>query len=172
MGFLDNIGKAISDVGQTTIQKGKDIADVAKYNSLINDEEKKITSLYEQIGRRYVEEFGEKPAESMAEYLEALKTSKNTIAEYQQKLKDLKGISICPTCGAEVPNGSSFCAACGTKMAAPSVEPAKSGKVCSKCGAIVSEGNKFCTSCGQPMEQEASSSNEEKTTANEEKVTE
>lgn len=159
MGFLDNISKTISDVGQSTIQKGKDIADVAKYNSLINEEEKRITGIYEQIGKRYVEEFGETPAEAFTEHMDALKTSKDKIADYQQKLKDLKGISICPACGAEVPNGSLFCAACGTKMVTPSVVPAENGKVCSKCGAIVSEGSKFCTSCGQPVEQAAAESN-------------
>ena len=46
MSFFDNIGKTISDVSQGAIQKGKGMADVVKFNSLISEEEKKINGLF------------------------------------------------------------------------------------------------------------------------------
>lgn len=151
MSFFDNISKTISDVGQSTIQKGKEIADVAKYNSLISDEEKKITGIYEQIGKHYVEVYGDSPENSFVEYMDALKASNNLIKEYQEKLKDLRGVSNCPTCGAEVPNGSLFCSSCGTKMMT-SVNNASSEEVhCTVCGAVIPSGSKFCTSCGKSV---------------------
>lgn len=116
MGFFDNIGKTLSEASQGAIQKGKEMADVAKFNSLISDEEKKITKIYQQIGEKYVEEYADSPAEGFKEFLDAINVSNEKIAEYQQKLKEVKGVSKCPSCGAEVPNGSMFCATCGTKI--------------------------------------------------------
>lgn len=47
----NKVGKKITDVGQGTIQKTKNMADVAKLNSVISEEEQKIKSTYEQIGQ-------------------------------------------------------------------------------------------------------------------------
>ncbi len=160
MAFLDNIGKKISDVSQSTIQKSKELADSAKYKSLISDEEKKITNTHTQMGKLYAELHADAPEEAFAGFMEALKASKEKIEEYEQKLIELKGVSRCPSCGAEVPNGSLFCATCGTKMAQPSVEvpseevqseAAPAVMYCTSCGAVVPNGSKFCTVCGHPM---------------------
>ena len=53
MGFLENLGKGISDFSQSTIQKGKDVANVAKFSRLISDEERAMSKLFEQLGRKY-----------------------------------------------------------------------------------------------------------------------
>jgi hypothetical protein len=42
MSFLNNLGQKISDVSQTTIKKTKDLADTAKLNLNISEEERKI----------------------------------------------------------------------------------------------------------------------------------
>ena len=56
----------------------------------------------------------------------------------------------CTHCGAEVPDGSRFCAACGEPVSVPVAPPAAS-RLCPQCGAAVDEGSRFCTVCGQPM---------------------
>jgi len=154
MGFLDNMTKTISDAGQGAIKKGKEMADVAKFNSLIADEEKKVTGIYEQIGRRYVEVCGDSPVEAVAALLDALKASNAKIEEYRNSLLELKGVSNCPNCGAEVPNNSLFCAVCGNKMAEPANEAAEGAEDvlhCVACGAVIAQGSRFCTTCGKPV---------------------
>ena len=42
MSFFNNLGQKISDVSQTTIKKTKDLADTAKLNLNISEEERKI----------------------------------------------------------------------------------------------------------------------------------
>lgn len=153
MGFFDNIGKTISDASQGAIQKGKEMADVAKYNSLISDEEKKASSIYEQLGRKYVEVKGDSPDDIFKEYVDALNVSNGKVKEYQEKLVELKGVSKCPSCGAEVPNGSMFCAVCGTKITVESKQVEMDVKKCSACGAVIPNGSKFCTSCGKAAEE-------------------
>ena len=154
MSFFDNIGKTISDVSQGAIQKGKGMADVVKFNSLISEEEKKINGLYQEIGKKYVEQYGAAPAEDLKEYVDQVYASKEKIAEYQEKVTELKGITRCPSCGAEVPNGAAFCSVCGAKMEEKPANPAEPADTlhCTSCGAVISPGSKFCTSCGKPVE--------------------
>ena len=172
MAFFDDISKKITDVSQTTIQKGKGMAETAKYNSLISDEEKKIAAIYGQIGKLYAEVHGEAPEESFVEYINLLKDSKSKVEEYQNKITELRGVTKCPLCGADVANGTLFCVSCGTKVATPVVPPvtpvvtpvipvatpvtpvnnvAVEASFCAECGAAIPAGCRFCTSCGTPV---------------------
>ena len=151
MALFDNISKKISDAGQITIQKTKNIAEVAKINSMISDEEKRISSFYEQIGKQYLSRYGENPEEAFKELVEAVKQAESKIKEYQSTLQELKGVSRCPKCGAEVPSDSLFCPTRGTKMQ-DSEAAAPEEKHCTQCGAVIVPGNKFCTSCGKQVE--------------------
>lgn len=150
MGFLDDISNTISDFSQGAIQKGKDFADVAKYNSMISDEQKKIRETYAQIGRIYYEQFRNAPAEQLRSYIEQVNASNAKLAEYHQKVKELKGVTKCPSCGAEVANGAQFCPGCGLNVAADKAS-SDGKKHCAACGAAIAPGNKFCTSCGRPV---------------------
>jgi len=51
--------------------------------------------------------------------------------------------SACPKCRATVPPGARFCAACGAPFAAAT---------CPKCNAAVGPGSKFCGGCGTKLE--------------------
>ena len=93
MGFFDNIGKTLSNAGQTIAQKSKDVVDTAKLNSAISDEQKIIAAAYEKIGRLYAERHADYPEPDFVEYLDEIKAAQNAIAECEQKLKDLKGVS-------------------------------------------------------------------------------
>ena len=156
MAFFDDIGKKISDVGQSTIQKGKEMADIAKYNSLISEEEKKISVIYGQIGKQYAELYSEFPEEPFAPHIAALKASIEKVEDYKKIVVDLRGVSKCPACGAEVPTGTLFCAICGTQMNTQTSNtqanstPTEIVQRCSDCGAAIPPGSKFCTSCGKP----------------------
>lgn len=77
MGFFDNIGKTLSNAGQTIAQKSKDVVDTAKLNSAISDEQKIITNAYEKIGRLYVERHADYPEPDFVEYLDEIKAAQN-----------------------------------------------------------------------------------------------
>lgn len=153
MGFFEDIGKSITDASQSAVQKGKDIADVAKYNSQISDEEKKVAGLYEQLGRKYVELYGESPDDSFKEYVDSIKQSEEAIIGYKDKVIELKGNTKCTSCGAEIPAGSMFCSVCGNKVTVPEQPVGDTdGRKCASCGAAIPVGSRFCTSCGKPVE--------------------
>ena len=54
MAFLDKLSKTVTEASQKTLAKTKELADTSRLNSLISEEEKKITNQYYQIGKLYV----------------------------------------------------------------------------------------------------------------------
>ena len=148
MAFFDDLGKKISQAGQSAVQKTKDITEISKYNSAIADEEKKIQTIYSDIGKLYISLYKDSPADEFKALVDALKASEKAIETCKEQIKDIKGIVVCEKCGAELTAGTAFCSKCGT--AAP-VPPKPEVPACSKCGAPLTEGCAFCTSCGTPV---------------------
>ena len=90
MGFFDDLGKKLSDASQDVMQKGKEMADTAKFNSQIHDEEKKITAVYSKIGKKYFEVFENAPSEEFKAFIEEIHAAQAKIEEIQEKLNALK----------------------------------------------------------------------------------
>lgn len=121
MAFFDELGKKISHAGQSAVQKGKELADIAKLNSAVYDEEKKIDDNYREIGKLYASLHGEDPDVDFAALIAAIHESENKIVELKQQIKDIKGVVCCEKCGAEVSSNAAFCSSCGAPM--PVVKP-------------------------------------------------
>ncbi len=90
MGFFDELGKKISDASQDVMQKGKEMADTAKFNAQIHDEEKKISAVYSKIGKKYFEVFENAPSEDFKAFIDEIHAAQAKIAEIQEKLNALK----------------------------------------------------------------------------------
>ena len=90
MGFFDELGKKISGASQEVVQKGKEMADTAKFNSMIHDEERKISAVYGKIGKKYFEDFKNAPTEGFKDFVDEIHAAQAKIAEIQEKLKALK----------------------------------------------------------------------------------
>lgn len=54
MAFFDDLSKKITDASTKTIQKGKDLTDVARLNAQISAEENRINTLYGMIGKQHI----------------------------------------------------------------------------------------------------------------------
>jgi len=151
MSILDGIGKKISQTGQTAVQKTREVADVAKINSMISEEERNINNNYFSVGKLYVAIFGTNPTEEFLGMMAAISESEKKIREYRQQIQDIKGIQRCEQCGADVAKGSAFCNNCGNAMPREPKVIIEDGIKCEKCGTMLRNGLKFCTSCGNPL---------------------
>ena len=152
MAFFDNISKKVTEAGQTTIQKAKELSDITKYNSMISEEEKIINNTYYQIGKLYVSMYSNEASGEFAGMIASIAEAEGKISEYRKQVQEIKGIRRCEKCGAEVPKEALFCNSCGTAM--PKVEVAGNGDYikCEGCGSMVKKGMRFCTTCGRTME--------------------
>ena len=181
MAFFDDLGKKISNASQSAVQKTKEMAEVAKLNGQISDEEKKINNYYFQIGKLYMQLFRNDFGAEFAELVTAVKQSEEKIRNCQKQIQDVKGVIRCTKCGSELPNNAAFCNACGAPVAkqtpptpvvtnqAPAAPVAtnqapaapvvtnqapqnnKPVVKCSGCGAVVLDNMRFCNSCGTPV---------------------
>lgn len=160
MAFLDDFGKKISQASQSTLQNTRDMADVAKINMQISDEEKKINDVYLQIGKLYMELHASDSEEAFKEMVQTITDARSKIKEYEVQIQVLNGVVRCEKCGAEVSKEAAFCPACGMKMpeivqaealqeepAAQEAEPVVEKK-CTNCGTVLGHDALFCSECG------------------------
>ena len=156
MGFFDNIGKHLTEMGNSTIQKGRDAVNIAKYNRMIADEERELSSVYEKLGRLYHDSHSEDFEPGFAQFFDDINAAKARIDEYQGIIDELQGIIKCASCGASVPEEATFCPECGAKLIKPEPkidQEREPGKLyCAECGAVLTPGTKFCMVCGAKAE--------------------
>lgn len=151
MGFFDDLKRAGSD----TLSKAKDMTAIAKLNMSINEEERALEKLFGQLGRVCFERLQQDPPEELAEQVEAILQKQQTIQEYRENLKALKGIVPCPQCGADLEPDAEFCTVCGYRRypqsAVPVAPPPQQDTcVCPACGQAVPH-KAFCMKCGAKL---------------------
>lgn len=158
MGFFDDLGKRVTDAGQKTVQKTREMSEIARINSLISQSENKMNTTYYQIGKLYVSMHGNEGEKEFAGMVAIIEELSQQITAYREQIQDIKGIQHCEKCGAEVPRGVAFCSSCGATM--PKVEKQVNSEGCIRCpgcGAMVKKEMRFCTACGQAIDEPAAS---------------
>lgn len=116
MSFFDNLGQKLNDVGQTTIKKTKDLADTAKMNLEISEEERKISNAHEQIGKWYAAKYRMQADPEIQNWMDAIFASEAKIKACRDNLGQIKGETTCPQCRASIAVGVQFCPNCGQKI--------------------------------------------------------
>lgn len=120
---LNNTGKAVSE-------KTKQSTDIVKANLKITTAERELNDLFLEIGKMYYKNNSENPCcDHMKELFDKVSEKEAVVEELKNKVRALKGVYICPKCGAEVGEENAFCGKCGTKIEKPepveAVEDAK-----------------------------------------------
>ena len=146
MAFFEQIGKRITDAGQGVAQQTKNLSDIARLNGQISDRKKKMSQLFLEMGQDYYKNHRRDTACEEQAYIDQLNDLYAELSALKSELAQVKGVTKCPTCGAEIPAGSAFCTACGAKTA-----PAANPGSCPQCGAAVEAGNAFCNCCGAKL---------------------
>lgn len=152
MAFFDELGKKVSEAGQKTLQKTKELSDTARLNSMLSDEERRIDNYYFEIGKLYAFLHGNDYEEDFATMIQGIEDAKCKMQDLKKQIQEVKGVQTCEKCGAEVPKEAAFCSSCGGMMPKAQVEVPMDLMKCESCGAFVKSGMRFCTSCGKPLE--------------------
>ena len=160
MGFLEDLGKKVADAGQKTVQKTKDMSDVARLDLLAKKEENKLNQVYGRIGKLYADMHGDDFEEEFAGMINEVKEAEQNIRNYRQQIEEVKNGRNdeesgdvdgrkCPNCGAHVCEGSCFCTSCGQPIPQPEeASGAEEEAYCSNCGAKLAADAVFCEECG------------------------
>lgn len=157
MAFLDQFAQRVSQAGQTTVRKAKDVAEIARLSGLIAEDTRRINGLYAQLGRQYAAAHGDDPDCEYAEELCQLREQEERVARYRKQMQSLKGLVPCANCGAEIPVNAAFCSVCGgpaPRDPGPdtAVPDQPAALQCPQCGEVyLGEAAVFCSKCGQKL---------------------
>lgn len=159
MPFFDKLGETIASKSKDVAKKTKDFAEISSLNSQINGQENIIRDVYTEIGRQYFEANRTNLSDPYIQQMQVIFTAEAVIAERKQRIREIKGMKICATCGAEIPLGMMYCGTCGAPVPepAPAVlqeepEAQPESLKCPSCGAELPMDAAFCTSCGQKLQ--------------------
>ena len=119
MALWDNISKKASAVTEKAVQQAKNLSELAKLHAQIAEAEKAITDNYTQIGKQYAAAHPDDYEAGFGEFISAIAASEQKIRELRWQVQELKGVSVCEKCGAEVAKDAAFCSACGAPMPKP-----------------------------------------------------
>lgn len=157
MPLFEDIKKKVVNTTQGAVKATKELAETARLNSQIADEQRKVGNLYTQIGKLYFEQRGGDGDALFSDLCNEITAANEQIEKLQADIQLVKGVKICPNCKADVPVTSGFCGKCGTAVASPpdsqeEESPELKVKYCSNCGVQLGDGEAFCGSCGHKAE--------------------
>lgn len=122
MEILNKIGETISTTGKDIAKKAKDIVDVNTVKANISEQKKVIRKAHERIGEAYYKEHIDMGEHAYEIEFEVIGEANAKLKELYEQLNVLRKVSVCPECGATLPEDSEFCNKCGVKLGKKVVE--------------------------------------------------
>lgn len=120
MGFFDELGGKITNVGNQVTSKAKDGAEQIKINSEISNLQNQITQHYQRIGAMYYGQArGGEAAPDYESELTAIDQLNALIAERQARSEEIKAKITCAACGVTIAGDFAFCPNCGAPLMRP-----------------------------------------------------
>lgn len=116
MAFFDDLSRLLAEKGHSVVNKTKDLTEITRLSVRISELHKKNDNIYRLIGKMYVDNYGDNPAEMFKDAIHSITENQKKIVICKEEIKILKGIRKCPSCGADVQQGSQFCSRCGARV--------------------------------------------------------
>ncbi|MBR6147652.1 MAG: zinc ribbon domain-containing protein [Lachnospiraceae bacterium] len=155
MDFFNKAKESITSAGKDLTQKATDAGGLAKVTLKLKELEREYNDRLKTMGEALYTQHYEEIKSMCPDMVEALDRNRK---EYEQDRKEqavLKGMRICPNCGAEQDKIAVRCTVCGINMndAQKTIMPntETSAGFCPKCGNKLVAGAKFCMSCGTQL---------------------
>lgn len=92
MDFFEKLGDTITIKGKEAADKAKELAEIANLKSQISTCEEVIKKNYIEIGKKYMELYGDMPEEPFEKQCKAIRNAQNGVDALQEKIKEIKGI--------------------------------------------------------------------------------
>ncbi len=113
---LGTIGRKFRKIGRDTVTEVQKMNDIRQINSKINEQKKQISVIYSQIGQKLYKLYKEAPLEGFDMEFQKIDERFATIEVYNDQIREIKGVRMCPNCHTEVSMHERYCSACGQKL--------------------------------------------------------
>ncbi|MCM1577409.1 MAG: zinc-ribbon domain-containing protein [Ruminococcus sp.] len=123
--MFEKIAETLSSTGKAVTEKTKQGSDIVKANIKIANEERALTDIYTEMGKLYYDNHKDDPCcEAMSALCSRASEKIASVEALKAQVMALKGVNVCPNCGAEIPQENEFCGKCGAKIERPAPEKA------------------------------------------------
>lgn len=152
MSFMDQLGKIVFKPGtQAAPQQGRP-AYLDHLEQSKAETTQRITALFAELGRAYYESHAEDRQTEYEAQLAAIRDAYAEITQCETQAGEVAAGKRCPSCGAQLAEGSLFCNICGTKLQdLPRNAEKEEQNTCPRCHAVIAPDDVFCTSCGADL---------------------
>ena len=115
---FEELGKKLKKFSQDTMTEGQKMNEVRQLNGKISDEKKLLNRLYLEMGQKLYDTYKdvELPLEEFDSDFRKIRERYVAIDLLQEKIRNVKGVVLCPCCNMEVAAGDRYCTNCGNKM--------------------------------------------------------
>ena len=155
MAFLNDLSKKISQTSQDVVKKTKDSSEIYRLEGMISEEDRKINSIYQQLGKLYYELHKDSYEISFEAMVLQINDCENRKIQCLEQIDKIKGIKKCPQCGSEIPYTAKFCNSCGSQLEVEKAdipqETISNVITCKNCNNVIGENSAFCENCGTPV---------------------
>ena len=93
MAFFDELSKKLSGVSRVAVRKAKEVTDIGSLKLQIADENRKLSKIYENLGREYFDRFQDEAAEELSGLVKQIKDSTDKIAALQDEISKVEAES-------------------------------------------------------------------------------
>jgi predicted RNA-binding Zn-ribbon protein involved in translation (DUF1610 family) len=117
MDNFESLKQKFTDTAKFLVKKSNDLAEITKININISTEEDKIKKVYYEIGKAIYKSYRSNESdEKYKSECEKIRLYEKNIEEMKKKIRDIKSIKVCDTCGSELEDEMGFCFKCGNKQ--------------------------------------------------------
>ena len=115
---FEELGKKLKKFSQDTMTEVQKMNEVRQLNGKISDEKKLLNRLYLEMGQKLYDTYKdvELPLEEFDGDFRKIRERYVAIDLLQDKIRNVKGVVLCPCCNMEVAAGDRYCTNCGNKM--------------------------------------------------------
>ena len=115
---FEELGKKLKKFSQDTMTEVQKMNEVRQLNGKISDEKKLLNRLYLEMGQKLYDTYKdvELPLEEFDSDFRKIRERYVAIDLLQEKIRNVKGVMLCPCCNMEVAAGDRYCTNCGNKM--------------------------------------------------------
>lgn len=115
---FEELGKKLKKFSQDTVTEVQKMNEVRQLNGKISDEKKLLNRLYLEMGQKLYDTYKdvELPLEEFDSDFRKIRERYVAMDLLQEKIRNVKGVVLCPCCNMEVAAGDRYCTNCGNKM--------------------------------------------------------
>lgn len=156
MDFFNKAKESITNASKDLTQKASDAGGLAKVTVHLRDLEKNYNEQLKRLAETLYQQHYAEIKVMCPEIVRNLDQNRKDFEASKREQATLKGMRICPNCGAEQGKITVHCTACGINMDEAEKmlisQPVSETQFCKNCGEEITPGAKFCMSCGTPIE--------------------